>query len=323
MKLRVAFAGTPAFALSPLAALHAAHTLVGVLTQPDRPAGRGRAVTSGPVKSAAIQYGVPVLQPQRLRGDAAALASTLAVLREWRPDVLVVVAYGLILPQEVLELPRYGCLNIHASLLPRWRGAAPIQRAILAGDATTGISIMQMDAGLDTGDVLLEAPLSIGAQVTAGELHDELSRLGAEQVLIALEELAAGKISPRPQSSDGVTHAAKLSRQEARVDWNECARQLDRKIRAFNPWPIAEARLNGEPVQLLRSRVAAGSANSAVGSNANPGTVLGISGDALEVACGKGVLQLLQLRRAGKREVSAREFMNAARNTAGSPLVFG
>jgi methionyl-tRNA formyltransferase len=319
MKLRVAFAGTPAFALPPLAAVHAAHQLVGVLTQPDRPAGRGRVVAPGPVKAAATRLGVPVLQPQRLRGDGGELAATLAMLREWQPDVMVVVAYGLILPREVLDLPRLGCLNIHASLLPRWRGAAPIQRALLAGDAITGISIMKMDAGLDTGAVLLEAPLAIGGQVTAGELHDELSRLGAEQVLIAIEGLAAGRIAPRPQPAEGVTHAAKLSKQEARIDWNESAVLLDRKIRAFNPWPIAEARLHGEPVQLLRSRLA-----PAIGTapGALPGTVLGVAEDALEVACGQGVLQLLQLRRAGKREVGARDFLNAARGAVNAPLVF-
>jgi methionyl-tRNA formyltransferase len=324
MQLRVAFAGTPAFALPALAALRAAHHLVGVLTQPDRPAGRGRVTTASPVKQAATGYGVTVIQPQRLRGDPGELAATLAALRQWQPDVMVVVAYGLILPREVLDLPPLGCLNIHASLLPRWRGAAPIQRAILAGDATTGISIMRMDAGLDTGDVLLEAPLPIGPQVTAAELHDELAALGAAQILIALEGLASGRLVPRPQARDGVTHAAKLSKAEARIDWNASAQRLDRQVRAFNPWPAAETRLHGEPVKLLRSRVApVGESVARAASLAAPGTVLGLSGDALEVACGDGVLQVLELQRAGRRAVSARDFLNSGRQSVGSsPLVF-
>ena len=255
---------------------------------------------------------LPVLQPQSLRGNdagaATSVATTLATLRDWQPDVMVVVAYGLILPQALLDLPRMGCLNIHASLLPRWRGAAPIQRAILSGDATTGISIMQMDAGLDTGDILLEVPLHIGAQVVAGELHDQLAALGAAQVLLALEGLASGQLVPRPQPSTGVTHAAKLSKDEARVDWNSDVVLIDRQIRAFNPWPVAEARLRGEPVKLLRSRVAAakagGGAPGLAGTRA--GTITGLVDDALEVTCGQGVLQVLQLQRAGRKPVSAR-----------------
>jgi methionyl-tRNA formyltransferase len=322
MKLRVAFAGTPDFALPPLAALHGAHQLVGVLTQPDRPSGRGRLVTPGPIKQAALGYGVPVLQPQRLRGNDA----DVATLRDWQPDVMVVVAYGLILPQAVLDLPRLGCLNIHASLLPRWRGAAPIQRAILAGDTITGVTIMQMDAGLDTGDILLEAPLPIGAQVVAGELHDQLAALGAAQVLLALEGLATGQLVPRPQPSTGVTHAAKLSKDEARVDWNSGAVHIDRQIRAFNPWPVAETRLRGEPVKLLRSRVAPAGVNSSakpgtlVGGRV--GTIIGLADDALEVCCGQGVLQVLQLQRAGRRPVSARDFLNAEVHADPVPLAF-
>jgi len=318
MKLRVAFAGTPAFALPPLAALQGAHHLVGVLTQPDRPSGRGRVLTPSPIKTAAAGYDVPILQPRRLRADAAELGSTLAALREWQPDVLVVVAYGLILPQAMLQLPRMGALNIHASLLPRWRGAAPIQRAILAGDAVTGVSIMQMDAGLDTGDVLLEAPLPIGAQAIASELHDELAALGAKQILVALEGLADGTLKPRPQPSTGVTYAAKLSKGESPVDWKQSAAQLDRQVRAFNPWPIATTSLHGKPVQLLRSRV-----SSAVPvSVAAPGTVLGLAGDALEIACGQGVLQVMQLQRAGRSAVTAQEFLNAERGAGSAPLVF-
>jgi methionyl-tRNA formyltransferase len=315
MKLRVAFAGTPDFALPPLAAVHGAHHLVGVLTQPDRPAGRGRQLGPGPVKQAALQYGVPVLQPQGLRADAG--ATTLATLRDWRPDVMVVVAYGLILPQWLLDLPRLGCLNIHASLLPRWRGAAPIQRAILAGDATTGVSIMQMDAGLDTGGVLLQAALPIGQQMVAGQLHDQLAVLGAAQILLALDGLASATLTPRPQSSSGVTYAAKLSKDEAQIDWNLDAVQIDRQVRAFNPWPVAETRLRGAPVRLLRSGVAPAAAPAAT-----PGTVLGLADDALQVRCGQGVLQVLQLQRAGRRPVAARDFVNAQKQPDSPPLAF-
>jgi methionyl-tRNA formyltransferase len=319
MKLRVVFAGTPAFALPPLAALHAAHTLVGVLTQPDRPAGRGRELAASPVKQKALEYGVTVLQPQRLRGDAVALEQTLARLHALQPDVMVVVAYGLILPREVLQLPRLGCLNIHASLLPRWRGAAPIQRAILAGDAETGVAIMQMDEGLDTGAVLASAQLPIGVETTAATLHDQLAELGARQLLVALEGLSAGTLQATPQPTDGVTYAQKLSRSESAIDWRRDAVEIDRQIRAFNPWPATETRLDGEVVKLLRSRVGAGEQGAAA---ATPGTLLGMEGDALRVACGKGVLQVLELQRAGRKAVAARDFYNALRPPADKRWMF-
>jgi methionyl-tRNA formyltransferase len=315
MKLRVAFAGTPAFALPPLHALAQRHTLVGVLTQPDRPAGRGRVLVASPVKQAALTLGVPVLQPQRLQGDAATLAETLAQLTAWRADVLVVVAYGLILPQALLDLPRLGCLNIHASLLPRWRGAAPIQRAILAGDAQTGVCIMQMDAGLDTGAVLSEARVPIGATTTAGELHDALAVLGAQQILAALDGLQAGSLKAFAQSRDGVTYAAKLTKAEARIDWSLEAAQIDRQIRAFNPWPVAETTLHGQSVKLLRSCLPPAPMDASAPGHHTPapGAVLGLQGDALAVRCGGGVLQVLELQRAGRKPVSAREFLNAER----------
>jgi methionyl-tRNA formyltransferase len=318
MKLRVAFAGTPAFAVPALRALAAAHVLVGVLTQPDRPAGRGRVVSASPVKQAALELGLPVLQPQRLRGDAAGLQATLAQLRDWAPDVMVVVAYGLILPRALLELPRLGCLNIHASLLPRWRGAAPIQRAILAGDALTGISIMQMDEGLDTGAVLCAASVPIGAECTAAMLHEQLAALGAAQILVALEGVASGELQARPQAADGASYAAKLDKSEARIDWQADAVQIDRRIRAFNPWPVAEARLDGEPVKLWRSRVAPG---RSAPPGTQPGTLLGLQAEALEIACGRGVLQLLELQRAGRRALGAREFFNALRPAAAGRVV--
>jgi methionyl-tRNA formyltransferase len=317
MALRVVFAGTPAFALPPLAALHARHSLIGVLTQPDRPAGRGRVLTPSPVKQAALQYAVPLMQPARLRGDAAALQDTLTQLSNWQPDVMVVVAYGLILPREVLQLPRLGCLNIHASLLPRWRGAAPIQRAIQAGDAVTGVCIMQMDEGLDTGAVLGEAQLPIAADATAASLRDELALLGAEQLLAALDGLSAGTIQAQAQHPVGATYAEKLSKAEARIDWRQDATQIDRQIRAFNPWPVAECLLQSEPVKLLRSRVTGEGAVTA-----QPGTVLGLREDALAVACGTGVLQVLELQRAGRKPVAARDFLNASQTANGVPLVF-
>jgi methionyl-tRNA formyltransferase len=317
MKLRVVFAGTPVFAVAPLRALAAAHDVVGVLTQPDRPAGRGRAVAASPVKQAATELGVPVLQPARLRGDAEALQATLSQLQAWQPDVMVVVAYGIILPRVVLELPRHGCLNIHASLLPRWRGAAPIQRAILAGDAETGVAIMQMDEGLDTGAVIRSARLPIGPETTSASLHDQLAALGAQEILRALDDIAAGHGEAQPQPVDGVTYAAKLAKSESRIDWQRDAAAIDRQIRAFNPWPATETQLDGEPVKLLRSRLGA-----RVRGNAAPGSLLGLEGEALEVACGEGVLQVLELQRAGRKAVPARDFYNALRPVAGAQQVF-
>lgn len=317
MKLRVVYAGTPGFAVPPLRAIAAAHDLAGVMTQPDRPAGRGRALSASAVKTAAQDYGVPVLQPERLRGAPALLAQTLAQLATLQPDVMVVVAYGLILPREVLALPRLGCLNIHASLLPRWRGAAPIQRAILAGDAETGVAIMQMDEGLDTGAVVAETRVAIGAETTSGALHDQLAQLGAQQILLALEAAAQGMLVAQPQPAQGISYAEKLSKAEARIDWQEGAEAIDRRIRAFNPWPTAETSIDGETVKLWRSRRGLGAAPA----GAVPGTLLGLAGDALEVACGEGVVQLLELQRAGRKAVGARDFCNALRLQPGHTVV--
>ncbi len=313
MTLRVVFAGTPAFAVPPLRALLGAHDVVGVMTQPDRPAGRGRALAASPVKQVAVEHAVPVSQPARLRGDAAALDATLAQLSAWRPDVMVVVAYGLILPRAVLDLPRLGCLNIHASLLPRWRGAAPIQRAIHAGDAETGVCIMQMDEGLDTGAVLSRARTPIGAETTSAALHDTLSEQGAAQILLALDGVANGTLRAEPQSTHGITYAEKLSRSESRIVWGNAAAAIDRQIRAFNPWPSAEGLLDGEPVKFWRSRVGGVAAAPA---DAAAGTLLGLDGDALQIACGEGVLQVLELQRAGRKAVGARDFVNALRHDA-------
>ncbi len=319
MSLRVVFAGTPAFAVPALRALHGAHQVVGVLTQPDRPAGRGRELTASPVRQVALELGVPVAQPVMLRGDPVALSATLAQLEAWRPDVMVVVAYGLILPREVLALPPMGCLNIHASLLPRWRGAAPIQRAILAGDAVTGVCIMQMDEGLDTGAVLARASVPIGPETTAAALHDQLAGLGASQLLLALAGLVDGTLSAEPQADAGVTYAQKLSKAEGEIDWRRSAVEIDRQIRAFNPWPVAQTRLDGEVVKLLRSRCVSGSPVQAI---AAPGTLLGLQSDALQVACGQGVLQVLELQRAGRKPVGARDFHNALRLPDGTQAAF-
>lgn len=303
--LRIAFAGTPHFALPALRALLASrHQVVGVLTQPDRPAGRGRELRASPVKLLAATYpGLPIAQPATLK-----TAEGRAVLHGWSPDLVVVVAYGLILPPPVLMLPRMGCLNIHGSILPRWRGAAPIQRAILAGDTETGITIMQLDEGLDTGPVLLERRHPIGLHDTAGELHDALSELGAAALLEAIDGLITGDLLPRAQPAEGVTYAAKIEKSEARIDWSATAVQVDRRIRAFNPWPVAETRLAGEGLRLLRSRVV-----DAVAREAVPGTVLGLADDGLRIACGAGVVAVSELQRAGKRPVSARDFANAVR----------
>ena len=302
--LRIAFAGTPQFALPALRALLASrHQVVGVLTQPDRPAGRGRELRAPPIKLLATEHGLPVAQPATLK-----TAEGRAALHGWAPELMVVVAYGLILPKPVLMLPRMGCLNIHGSLLPRWRGAAPIQRAVLAGDAETGISIMQLDEGLDTGPVLLERRRPIGLHDTAGDLHDALSELGAAALLEAIDGLVTGELLPRAQPAEGVTHAAKIEKSEARIDWSVTATQIDRRIRAFNPWPVAETRLAGEGLRLLRSSVADAQAREAA-----PGTVLGLADDGLRVACGAGVIAISELQRAGKRPVSARDFANAVR----------
>jgi methionyl-tRNA formyltransferase len=302
--LRIAFAGTPQFALPALRVLLAsAHRVVGVLTQPDRPAGRGRELRASPIKLLAQEAGLPLAQPATLKTPEGR-----AALAAWAPDLLVVVAYGLILPPAVLALPRLGCVNIHGSLLPRWRGAAPIQRAILAGDAETGVTIMQLDEGLDTGPMLLERRRPIHSHDTAGDLHDALSELGAAALAEAVEGLAAGTLKSRPQPADGATYAPKIEKAEARIDWSASASALDRQVRAFNPWPMAETSFAGESLKVLRARVAEQPV-----SDAAPGTVLGIADDGLRVACGDGVLAVRELQRAGKRPVSARDFANAVR----------
>jgi methionyl-tRNA formyltransferase len=302
--LRIAFAGTPQFALPALRVLLASrHRVVGVLTQPDRPAGRGQQLRASPIKLLALEHGLVVAQPPTLKTPDGR-----AQLAQWAPDLLVVVAYGLILPPPVLALPRLGCVNIHGSLLPRWRGAAPIQRAILAGDAETGVTIMQLDAGLDTGPMLLERRRPIHSHETAGDLHDALSDLGAAALVDAIDGIAAGTLGAQPQPLNGATYAPKIEKAEARLDWSATAAELDRRVRAFNPWPMAETSFAGEQLRVLRARIADQPAVDAA-----PGTLLGIADDGLRVACGEGVLAVRELQRAGKRPVSARDFANAVR----------
>jgi methionyl-tRNA formyltransferase len=310
--LRIVFAGTPQFSVPALDALQAAgHAIVAVYTQPDRPAGRGRGVAASPVKQRAFALGLPVEQPASLKPpDAQARLAAIA------PDLMVVVAYGLILPQAVLDIPRLGCLNIHASLLPRWRGAAPIQRAVLAGDARTGVSIMQMDAGLDTGPELLRRELEIGPRETGGQLHDRLAVLGAGAIVEAVAGRASGELPSRPQPSAGVTYAAKITKDEARIDWTRPAVELDRLVRAFNPWPVAETRLDGEQVRVWEAQPLEKWGRSEFRDDRSgappvpPGTVLDVPGRVV-VATGDGALELLTLQLPGRKPVAARDLLNA------------
>jgi methionyl-tRNA formyltransferase len=305
--MRILFAGTPEFAVAALDALaNSLHTLVGVYTQPDRPAGRGRVLTPSPVKQRALSLKLPIYQPPTLR-DAAA-QSELAALR---PDLMVVVAYGLILPQAVLDIPRLGCINIHASLLPRWRGAAPIQRAILAGDQESGITLMQMDAGLDTGPMLLQLPCAIEPDDSARELHDRLAALGAEALLRVLTMLEAGTHKPQLQDAAGVTYAHKIEKAEAVIDWHQPALAIARQVRAFNPWPVAASSLNGKTVRVWQARML-----STESGDATPGRIVAAGPEGVDVATGAGLLRLLQLQWPGGRVLTAAEASNG-RSLAG------
>lgn len=284
------------------------HTVVGVLTQPDRPKGRGRQITSGPVKAAALARGIPVSQPLSLKDQAGR-----AELEAWKPDVLIVVAYGLILPKAVLAIPRLGCINIHGSLLPRWRGAAPIQRAILAGDTVTGVTIMLMDAGLDTGPMLLKKEIPIGSTETGGSLHDRLSALGAPALLEALAGYAAGTLAPVPQPTEGVTYAAKLEKSEGLIDWRRDALEIDRQVRAFNPWPVAETRLDGEQLRIFDCSLPEKPQSATI--DAEPGTITAVSDTGVTVQCGRGRLSLRELQRPGRRAVPVADFIRGIQLT--------
>jgi methionyl-tRNA formyltransferase len=303
--VKVAFAGTPEFARVALAAIHGAgHKVPLVLTQPDRPAGRGLKLQASPVKQFAQAHGLPLVQPRGLRLDgrfAEDAVEARKALDEAAPDVMVVAAYGLILPPWVLALPRHGCLNIHGSLLPRWRGAAPVQRAIEAGDAETGITVMQMDAGLDTGAMLLSEATPIAPTDTSATLHDRLAALGARLINQALDLLAQGALQPRPQPAEGVSYAHKIDKAEAAIAWQAPAAVVERRLRAFDPFPGATAVLGGQPVKVWRGRVVAGSGV--------PGQVLQATDGRLVVACGEGALELLELQLAGGKRIAARDFL--------------
>ena len=302
--MRIIFAGTPDFALPSLRAAAQRNEVVAVYTQPDRPAGRGRGLTASPVKREAIARGIPVLQPESLKGELMQ-----DVLRQLAPDLMVVVAYGLILPRKVLAIPRFGCWNVHASLLPRWRGAAPIQRAIEAGDTETGVCLMQMEAGLDTGPVLLSQSTPIHAEETGGQLHDRLAELGAQVLGDGLGLLRAGvSPTPRPQPEAGVTYAHKLEKEEARLDWSQSADLLARKVRAFEPWPVAEAVVAGE-----RLRIHGGVAID-LNHKAVPGTVLAASRQGIDIACAQGALRLRVVQRDGGKAITAADYLNARRD---------
>ncbi|MDV3469866.1 methionyl-tRNA formyltransferase [Stenotrophomonas sp. C3(2023)] len=302
--MRIVFAGTPEFAVSSLRAAARHHEVVAVYTQPDRPAGRGRGLAASPVKLEAVARGISVYQPESLKDEAAQQQ-----LRALQPDLMVVVAYGLILPKAVLAIPTHGCWNVHASLLPRWRGAAPIQRAIQAGDATSGVCLMQMEAGLDTGPVLLQQSLPIAGSDTGGQLHDKLAELGAQVLSDGLGLLRAGlKPIAQPQPAEGVTYAHKLDKAEARLDWRGEAEVLARTVRAFNPWPVAEAQLGGERVRIH------GAVALADNGGAAPGTVIAASRDGIDVACGQGALRLRVLQREGGKAITAADYLNARRD---------
>lgn len=302
--MRIVFAGTPAFALPALTGLvdSDAWQPVAVFAQPDRGAGRGRKVRFGPVKQAAVDVGIEVLQPHTLKN-----ADARAALADLRPDLIVTAAYGLILPPEVLAMPRHGCWNLHASLLPRWRGASPINQAILAGDEQTGITLMQMDAGLDTGPVILQRAVTIDDDETAGQLHDRLAVLAAEVLTDGLQKLAAGQL-PQPvgQNESLATHAPLIDKADAELDWHRPAEELARMVRGYHPWPVATAEIDGRSWRIHRARPAAG--------HAAPGTVVVEQGpDVVAVGCGQGVLEIEQLQAPGRKPVAARDWFNARR----------
>lgn len=309
--LRLVFAGTPEFAAEHLKALlDTPHQIVAVYTQPDRPAGRGQKLMPSPVKQLALQHGLPVLQPPTLRDPAAQ-----EELRALAPDLMVVVAYGLILPQVVLDIPRLGCINSHASLLPRWRGAAPIQRAVQAGDAESGVTVMQMEAGLDTGPMLLKVTTPISAGDTGGSLHDRLAQLGPQAVVQAIAGLAAGTLQGEVQDDALATYAHKLNKDEARIDWNRPADELERLVRAFNPWPICHSTLDGQPLKVLAAEPAEG--------RGQPGQILDASKDGLTVACGEGALRLTRLQLPGGKPLAFADLYNSRREQFAPGQVLG
>ena len=301
--MRLVFAGTPDFAATALKALIAAgHTIVGVYSQPDRPAGRGRKLQPSPVKQVALDHEIPVFQPETLK-----TAEAQKQLADLKPDVMIVAAYGLILPKAVLDIPTHGCLNIHASLLPRWRGAAPIQRAIAAGDAETGITIMQMDEGLDTGAMLLKSLTAIDTSDTGGSLHDRLAELGGKAIIEALELLKKGELTGEPQNDDLACYASKLSKTEGHIDWATDATAIERLIRAFNPWPGTYTDLGDQRIRIHEARALV------TDSDAFPGTVVHRDRDGIDIACGNGTLRITRLQLPGSRAQSVNDLINGGK----------
>jgi len=310
--LRIIFAGTPDFAARHLdALLSSGHQVVGVFTQPDRPAGRGKKLMPSPVKVLAEEHGLPVFQPASLRPQ-----ENQQLVADLNADVMVVVAYGLILPKVVLDMPRLGCINVHGSLLPRWRGAAPIQRSLWAGDTDTGVTIMQMDVGLDTGDMLYKLSCPITDEDTSATLYDKLAELGPKGLIDTLQQLADNRVQPEVQDEALVTYAEKLTKEEARLDWSLPAAQLERCIRAFNPWPMSWLEIDGQPVKVWQASVIAGPVNAA------PGTIVEANKQGIQVATVEGILNLESLQPAGKKAMSAQDLLNSRREwfTPGNSL---
>ncbi|MDZ5108596.1 methionyl-tRNA formyltransferase [Pseudomonas putida] len=309
--MRIVFAGTPEFAAEHLKALlDSPYEIVAVYTQPDRPAGRGQKLMPSAVKQLAVAHDIPVFQPPTLRN-----AEAQAELAALKPDLMVVVAYGLILPQVVLDIPRLGCINSHASLLPRWRGAAPIQRAVEAGDAESGVTVMHMEAGLDTGPMLLKVVTPISAEDTGGSLHDRLAEMGPPAVVQAIAGLADGSLQGEVQDDALATYAHKLNKDEARIDWSRPAVELERLIRAFNPWPVCHSTLDGESVKVLAANL-----SNATGT---PGEILSASKDGLVVACGEGALSLTRLQLPGGKPLNFSDLFNSRREKFASGKVLG
>ncbi len=301
--MRLVFAGTPDFAATGLKALIAAgHTIVGVYSQPDRPAGRGRKLQPSPVKQVALDHEIPVFQPETLK-----TAEAQKQLADLKPDVMIVAAYGLILPKAVLDIPTHGCLNIHASLLPRWRGAAPIQRAIAAGDSETGITIMQMDEGLDTGAMLLKSLTAIDTSDTGGSLHDRLAELGGKAIIEALELLKKGELTGEPQNDDLACYASKLSKTEGHIDWATDATAIERLVRAFNPWPGTYTDLGDQRIRIHEARALV------TDSDAFPGTVVHRDREGIDIACGNGTLRITRLQLPGSRAQSVNDLINGGK----------
>jgi methionyl-tRNA formyltransferase len=303
--LKLGFAGTPDFAVPALQVLAARHRIAAVFTQPDRPSGRGRVLHMSPVKRRALELGLTVHQPATFK-----TAEALETLRAAQVDALIVVAYGLILPASALDIPRWGCFNIHASLLPRWRGAAPIQRALLVGDSVTGVTIMRMEAGLDTGPMLASSRIGIEAADTAKTLHDRLAPVGAQLMAETLDGVHSGRAVEVAQPADGVSYAAKIDKAEAQIQWQRSAEEISRQVRAFNPWPMAETRLNGEQ---LRIWAAEAIESPPLQGTANPGCVLTAAPEGIDVVCGSGILRILKLQLAGRKPLPAAEFLRGQR----------